>query len=99
MLILILKAGGMWVGLPLFDSIANDTLPGDPFYLPGIDADVADMALFENTGMYKRIWLVSDDSILRGTEGFDVEGCKERYYLIQAKEFAGTKRASIAVFK
>ncbi len=90
---------GMWVGLPIFDSIANDTLPGDPFYLPGIDADVADKSLFENSSSYKRIWFVSDDSILRGTEGFDVEDwLNERYYFIQAKQFEGTKRVRVLLF-
>ncbi|HKZ68452.1 MAG TPA: hypothetical protein VJ020_00130, partial [Anaerolineales bacterium] len=93
---------GVWVGLPTFDSPANDTQPGDPFYLPGIDAQVADQTLFtEAATRYHRLWLVVDPAMPGGTEGFDVEveaWLRERFVIGGKWQFGESAPVQVYVF-
>ncbi len=91
---------GVWYGLPTVDSPANDTQPGDPFYLPGIDADAANMTLFESApAKYRQLWFVTDLNMPVGTEGMNVEGwLREHYRMGNQWEFIGSGRVRVVLF-
>lgn len=82
-----------WVGLPLFSAAANDAPPGDPFYLPPLDAALADQTLLGNAGQTNQhLWFADDGSTPVGAEGLDVEAWLQGRYHLEQRLTTSTAR-------